>query len=184
MIMDLTRAAYALNTSEETVRRWVRQGMIPATDQDGELFFDSRALESWAERRKMPLRTAPPPGRNDQVDDFTGLTDAMTRGGVLFGIPGESPEAVLSTAVAKGRFPAGVDKETLLRRLLEREALASTGIGNGVAIPHPRHPLEGITGDGIVMTAFLERPIDYNAVDGNRACETLRYSGGHAGTQR
>jgi nitrogen PTS system EIIA component len=166
MMMDLTRAAYALNTSEETVRRWVRQGMIPATDQDGELLFDSRVLESWAERRKMPLRTAPPREREDRGTVHTGLADAMSRGGVLFDIPGADAEAVLTAAVTRGQLPSDIDKGMLLGRLLEREALASTGIGNGVAIPHPRHPVERVPCDGVVVTAFLESPIDFNAVDG------------------
>jgi len=45
---------------------------------------------------------------------------------------------------------------------IERERLGSTGVGNGVAVPHAR--IDGIDN---VMTVFarLETPLDFNAVD-------------------
>jgi PTS system nitrogen regulatory IIA component len=42
----------------------------------------------------------------------------------------------------------------------------STGIGNGVAVPHPRHPLEGIISQPYVSTIFPVSPVDFNAIDG------------------
>src|SRR5213076_3370625 len=38
-------------------------------------------------------------------------------------------------------LPAQVDRELLLGMLLAREALQSTGIGDGIAIPHVRNPI-------------------------------------------
>ena len=61
-----------------------------------------------------------------------------------------------------GRHPR-IDRTTLSRVLIEREQLASTAIGEGVAIPHGKLPkLEKIFG----LFARLERPIDFEAMDG------------------
>ncbi len=49
--------------------------------------------------------------------------------------------------------------------MLEREALTSTGIGRGVAIPHPRTPLSDALKAPSITTCFLEKPIDFNSVD-------------------
>ena len=50
-------------------------------------------------------------------------------------------------------------------QLLEREHLTSTGIGKGVAIPHPHDPLAEVTEKPLITTCFLEKPIDFNAID-------------------
>jgi PTS system nitrogen regulatory IIA component len=50
-----------------------------------------------------------------------------------------------------------------LDALLARESMGSTGVGRGVAIPHAR--VDGLNGVHAVM-ARLERPIEFDAVDG------------------
>jgi nitrogen PTS system EIIA component len=56
-----------------------------------------------------------------------------------------------------------VDGAIVFNALLKREELGSTGIGNGVAIPHLR--LEQVKKSFGIM-ARLRDPIDFNAVDG------------------
>jgi nitrogen PTS system EIIA component len=48
---------------------------------------------------------------------------------------------------------------------VSREQLASTGIGSGIAIPHPRDPLVVNIGEPIVILAFLKQPVDFAAID-------------------
>jgi PTS system nitrogen regulatory IIA component len=73
---------------------------------------------------------------------------------------------LLSSALDLIEFPPRVEKKDLLNQLIEREKLASTGIGNGVAIPHPRHPVDGFLEGGMVATFFLDSEVDFNAIDG------------------
>jgi PTS system nitrogen regulatory IIA component len=56
-------------------------------------------------------------------------------------------------------------KKELYRLLLERERLTSTGIGKGIAIPHPRDPLSDTLKNPLISTCFLENPVDFGAVD-------------------
>lgn len=58
---------------------------------------------------------------------------------------------------------AGQPGSLILERVREREALGSTGFGQGVAIPHARLAgLEAVT----IVVARLARGIDYGALDG------------------
>jgi len=74
-----------------------------------------------------------------------------------------SSKKMLLHAIAELTFQAhGIDVETAVRALQEREALGPTGVGHGVALPHAR-----LSGLDTVKAAFirLEKPIDFNAVD-------------------
>jgi PTS system nitrogen regulatory IIA component len=94
------------------------------------------------------------------------LAVLVERGGIFYGIPGTRPENILAELIA--RLPGGIAPpgELLLKAVLEREALMSTGIGRGIALPHPRNPLVGAESEQFVAVAFPEIPVDWKALDG------------------
>jgi len=56
----------------------------------------------------------------------------------------------------------GVEEQTIFNVLLERERLGTTGVGNGIAIPHGKHDdIKELCG----MFAKLDAPIDFDAID-------------------
>lgn len=67
---------------------------------------------------------------------------------------------VLASLIAEGC--ENIDANDLFQQLIGRERLGSTGIGDGIAIPHCRFKTEGAT-IGALMT--LETPIDFDSVD-------------------
>ena len=63
----------------------------------------------------------------------------------------------------------GLDQQALLEGVMERERLGSTGVGEGVAIPHVRSPIaEAPMG----VFARLAEPVDFNAID-DRPCDLI-----------
>jgi len=70
-------------------------------------------------------------------------------------------EMVLSLQQA-GQLP-DEDVESVIRAILGREELGSTGIGMGVAVPHTRHaPLSRLIG----TVALSKKGVDFAALDG------------------
>lgn len=66
------------------------------------------------------------------------------------------------SAQAVRRLPA-LDAREVYETLLQRERLGSTGIGDGVAIPHGKLPgLDRLFG----LVARLDRPVEFDALDG------------------
>ncbi|HYG24970.1 MAG TPA: PTS sugar transporter subunit IIA [Verrucomicrobiae bacterium] len=57
-------------------------------------------------------------------------------------------------------------KITLLRALHEREQLYSTGIGDGIALPHARNALVGMVNDPVIVFGRHATGIPYGAIDG------------------
>ena len=55
--------------------------------------------------------------------------------------------------------------ESIVRAILKREELGSTGIGRGVAVPHTKHP----SVDRLIGTVAVSREgVDFNSLDGER----------------
>jgi PTS system nitrogen regulatory IIA component len=100
------------------------------------------------------------------------LAEAMEAGGVFYRIEGQTREEALADVVAHLRLPDEVDREYLLRVLIAREKLASTGIGEGIAVPHPRNPVHLHVTRPTVTLCFLENPVDFRSLDG-RPVQTL-----------
>jgi PTS system nitrogen regulatory IIA component len=93
------------------------------------------------------------------------LADLIERGGVYYGIPGNSPGEVLAALIGSLKILPPVSGEELLRACLEREALMSTSIGGGIALPHPRNPMAADEDSQFAALGFLEHPVDWNALD-------------------
>jgi PTS system nitrogen regulatory IIA component len=95
-----------------------------------------------------------------------GLFELFRRGGFLYNVSGDKPREVLRNLIRSSPAIPGLDRERLLEAALEREALVSTAMGRGIALPHPRTPLLGDPGEQRVVTAFLRRPAAWDAPDG------------------
>jgi mannitol/fructose-specific phosphotransferase system IIA component (Ntr-type) len=57
-------------------------------------------------------------------------------------------------------------KKVLLRAVMEREQMHSTGVGDGIAIPHARNAVEGMTDHAVIVFGRHDKGISYGAVDG------------------
>jgi Phosphotransferase system mannitol/fructose-specific IIA domain (Ntr-type) len=75
-------------------------------------------------------------------------------------------QEALGALVKTVDLPEGLDREALLDALLAREDLASTAIGNGIAIPHVRRFGSESLQHDIVVVAYLFAPVDWKALDG------------------
>jgi mannitol/fructose-specific phosphotransferase system IIA component (Ntr-type) len=60
-------------------------------------------------------------------------------------------------------------RDRLLKALRDREELHSTGIGDGVALPHARNALVGLVNDPVIVFGRHSSGIPYAAVDGKPA---------------
>jgi len=169
MQLDLQEFAECLDMPPSTVERWIRQGRIPVRKRANVCEFSQPLIEKWAEANHLKFV---PPGENrhpeaeetnEAIDD---LSSVMRRGGVFYDIPGENVSEVLGAAVEKvPYFETPEQKKALYESLKAREEMMSTGIGKGVAIPHPRTPMTENEIPAFITTCFLKRPIDYQAID-------------------
>ena len=165
--MDLTarEVARLLQESERTVFHLADSGQLPAHRVQEQYRFNSVEVQEWAARsshRIAPEVLAAVTGR----PPATGLHAALRLGGIHAGINSDRRDTVLATVAALPTWPPAVDRELLRQLLIGRERVASTAIGDGVAIPHPRDPLVLGVDQPVIALCLLVRPIDFGASDG------------------
>jgi len=92
------------------------------------------------------------------------IMDILVQEAVLLDLESDTKDGVLAEmAGALGDAVPSVDRDRLLQVLVEREALQSTGIGEGVAIPHGK--LAGL--DRLLASfARCKEGLDFDSIDG------------------
>ena len=97
------------------------------------------------------------------------LSDLMSSDAVVLHLRGSQRDEVLTELVGKIPRLDNDARKTLLKALQERESLCSTGIGDGIALPHCRNALVGLVDKPILVFGRHDQGIAYGAVDGHPA---------------
>ena len=91
------------------------------------------------------------------------LTDLVAPNAVIPALKANNKKKAIQELAARAAKLSGQSERAILEVLMQREKLGSTGVGNGVAIPHGKLPkLDRLFG----MFARLEKPIDFESLDG------------------
>ncbi|MCL5281594.1 MAG: PTS sugar transporter subunit IIA [Planctomycetes bacterium] len=163
-MLSVREAADILGISQKTVYRWIQDGRLPSHRLGGQHFLERSEVNNLVireGRRPLPDAAVETEGNED-----ISLLETLARGGIFYRISGTTKKDVLRNAL---NMIKGVDEsvsDPLFQMFVAREELASTGIGDHIAIPHARGSLVGYISQPILSLSFLETPIDYGALDG------------------
>lgn len=90
------------------------------------------------------------------------ITDLITPAAVIPNLRAGSKKQALQDLARKAAEITGLHERAIFDVLLERERLGTTGVGNGIAIPHGKLPaMEKLYG----LFARLEKPIAFESID-------------------
>ncbi|MCY2926361.1 MAG: PTS sugar transporter subunit IIA [Planctomycetota bacterium] len=166
MQLTVKDAARLLTVSEKTVYRWIKQEIIPAYRINEQVRFNRAELLEWATSRRIPVSPEIFLEAERPANPLPSLTESLKAGGVAYRLGGNDKPSVLRALIEVIKLPDEVDREFLYQVLLARESLGSTGIGEGIAIPHVRNPIVLHVTKPLIALCFLEHPIPFDAIDG------------------
>jgi PTS system nitrogen regulatory IIA component len=165
MKINAREAAKLLSVSESEVYRWVASGEMPCSVVNHQPLFSQAELLEWATARRLPISVELFEPGNDGGASVR-LADALARGGVHHGVRGDGRASVLRAVVECLPIADEEDRRLLVQVLLAREALGSTAVGEGIAIPHVRSPLVFPGTFGLMALCFLATPVAFGASGG------------------
>ncbi|MCX7024239.1 MAG: PTS sugar transporter subunit IIA [Spirochaetes bacterium] len=166
MQVTVKEAATMLAVSEKTIYRWIKQSAIPHYKINEQYRFNRTELLEWATAQRMQVSPDIFVESGESTAFLPSLVEAIMAGGIIYRLSGKDQASVLKSIVDSIKLPEEVDRTFLYQVLLARETLGSTGIGDGIAIPHVRNPVVLHLSKPTVTLCFLENPIDFKALDG------------------
>lgn len=167
MQLTVKDAATALKVTEKTVYRWIQSGGLPAYRVAGSYRINRAMLFEWATSKRINFPTTEPV-EDVELLPMPGLAEALEAGGIHYRVGGASKEEILQALVDLLKVPDAVDRPALLQAFLAREQLQSTGVGDGIAMPHVRNPAILDVATASVCLCFLETPVAFGALDGKK----------------
>jgi fructose-specific phosphotransferase system IIA component len=96
------------------------------------------------------------------------FTDFISREAIRAELSAEDKESVIREMIRALEEAGKIDAdqfESIVKAIMKREELGSTGIGRGVAVPHTKHPsVERLVG----TVGVSKEGVDFNSLDGEK----------------
>jgi len=168
MILTLKELADYLRVNERTIMRMLKSGQIQGAKIGGQwrfngsqihtLFFPQGDVDG---EQALPLPHLP--ARHLGIT----VSRVMNTGRMIMDMEAEGIEEAITELVNPGFLNALVlDVRGLRAQLLERERLLSTGVGNGIAVPHPRDPIATLRAPAVIVYGRSMKGVEFAAADG------------------
>ena len=174
-VFNLKQAAEHVHLDANELRHVAQRGEIEATERGGDWYFEHRALDEWAQRNILASNArelaaqhrsmADERRRLDKVD--WGVADLFGAETIDLAVQAKAKAGILrdKTDLAD-RGGKVYDVDGLFKELVAREEAASTAIGEGVALLHPRFHDPYMFEESFVAYGRSDRPVFFGAPDG------------------
>ena len=166
MRVTVREAAALLDAPEAKVYEWIESGDLPAYRINDQYRINRSELLEWATEHNLPV--APAIFHESEEDErIPSVAESLERGGIFHEVGGTTREDVLKSIIGLLKLEDEGDRETLLQLLLARDAAAVVPVGEGIAIPHVRYPIDLAMDEPSLTLCFLRHPVDFKAPDGH-----------------
>ncbi|HWP36337.1 MAG TPA: PTS sugar transporter subunit IIA [Gemmatimonadales bacterium] len=166
MQLTLRQATSYLDVDEATLRRWIKKRGLPVHRVNEQMYLNPVELWQWAMENGVVVSRRLLDDARQAVEEVPPLSALLDAGGIHYDVGGADKGEVLRDIVARLALPADLDRDFLVTVLEAREAMGSTGIGDGIAIPHARNPILLHLERPLMALCLLRHPVDFDAIDG------------------
>ncbi|MBU0639671.1 MAG: PTS sugar transporter subunit IIA [Planctomycetes bacterium] len=168
--MTLQELAVHIGIDVREVKRLAERGRLPGQCVRGEWRFNRAQMLDWLQREMhtldeqqiRDLERAMARGRDEVI-----VGDLLAPEAVDMNLPARSRPSVLRELVRLAERTGLVyDPAGLIESIEEREALRTTALPKGIALPHPRRPLPYATADPLLCLARVPGGLPFGGPDG------------------
>lgn len=160
MQFDVREVSRMLQVPEQRIYQWINNDGFPAAWVNGRYCVNRVDLLEWvAERRDLPKESLKASFAE------TNLADALRLGGIEHDIAAADKATAIKSVIDCLHLPHSFKRDDLFELFKARETAGSTALGDGLAIPHPRHPVILPIERPVINLCFLSQPIEFGAAD-------------------
>ena len=173
--LNLNQAASHVHLPATELRHYAQRGEVDATEYAGDWHFERRLLDEWAQRNLLAAgrrelaaqHRAMMDERRRAHQENWGVADFFTEQAIDLSLTAKAKAGILRDMTdLADRSGFVYDPDSLFRELVAREEAASTAIGAGIALLHPRFHDPYLFERAFIAYGRSERPIFFGAADG------------------
>ncbi len=174
-LLDLDGVADYLNLTRAEVEQRVKDKEIPFVRRGGRIVFNKEEIDGWASQRILGLADRPLDSYHEKSTRHTksflphmAIFPEMLAAGVIApAMNSKTRSSVLHDLVALAETTGKLnDSKALVASLEAREALCSTAMPGGFALPHPRSPDPYLFDTSFLVVGRPIQEIHFGAADG------------------
>ena len=172
--LSLDEAAEYLHLTPEDVARRAKANEIPHERRGHLIVFSKEAIDIWASQRLLSLpgqrlteyHRKTTDGTREILPRQTLLPEMIQPGFIATALPAKTKSSILHELVALAKSTGYLnDPHALVASLEAREALCSTGMPGGFALPHPRVPDPYLFERSFIILGRTVQDIHFGAPD-------------------
>lgn len=167
-VMTLSEVAGYLKLAEKTVLRMAHRRQIPCAKVGSQWRFFRGVIDEWLLSQMKGAGHSELSRLIENEPDIVPLSRLLREELIVLDLhPGTKREVLRQLVEPMTRAGILQDGESFLTRLLDRENIAATTMGHGVAIPHLRNPRENPAGP-VLAIGVCREGTDFQAPDGEK----------------
>ncbi len=166
MDLGIRQLADLMEVNEKQIMKWIKDKKMPVSTRKEHYTFNKTEVSNWVIKNNIKVAKSFF-SFDDKPNDTIKLSEIISSTGIYYNIKGGSADDVLNNALKTVDMPQSINIDTAIKSFIDREKMMSTAVGRGVALPHSRSPIVSEIADERVAICFLEKAIDYGAIDGS-----------------
>ncbi len=165
-ILTLAETAEYLKVAEKTIQRMIAAHKIPCTRVGNQWRFIKSILDDWLlESMQEKDEVKGDISRLIESGEVNVNLSRMLYDTVIPLNPGNRREILSQLAAPLINSDLIKNPDGYLNKLEDRENMLSTGIGEGIAIPHIRNPRENDQGEPHIVLGMSKEGLDFQSID-------------------
>lgn len=160
-LLTIRQLAEYLMVSEKTVYRMLERHQLRGVRVGAQWRFRKQDIDSWLTDQMLRVEHEERGVLDDLEDAGIAIAPLLAPENVWLALEPRSRDELLAFMIREATLVPSIDRDQLLRSVLEREALCSTALVENAAFPHPLDPRPFRFPRKQVLLAVLREPIDY-----------------------
>ncbi len=168
-ILTLQEVSDYLQLSDKTILKMIKSGEIPCAKIANQWRFSKVMLDDWITAKMEVIPQNDFSRMVEKEFDFIQISRLIDESVIIPKLKGTTATEVI-TELAENAYKNELvaNKDEFIKKLLEREQLTSTSIGQGIALPHLRKPSGTFVTEPKIVIGRSEEGIDFSSLDGKK----------------
>lgn len=168
-ILTLQEVSEYLQLSDKTILKMVKSGDIPCAKIANQWRFSKVMLDDWITAKMEVIPQNDFSRLVEKSFDYIPISRLIDEESIIPELKGETALEVITELAEKAYAnELIVNKDEFIKKLLEREQLTSTSIGQGIALPHLRKPCGTIVTEPKIVIGRSKNGVDFASLDGKK----------------